>query len=633
MTTAPSQLRRPRSRATKLAWRAAPRAPLEVAVVGLGAWGLCVLERLVAAARASGTGTTRVHVIEPGPPGVGVYALDQPDYFLLNTPCGQISLYPWTDQPRVPAYGISLHQWVMARGYRWVGERCLRGQGGREPTADDFLPRRVLGEYLEWFFHRLAADAGPHTEIVLHRTRAVDIASAGNGHERILLANGEVLRVEHVVITVGHAANAAPPASVAGSRLVSPYPVEGYASRVMPGATIAVAGMGLVAIDVVAALTSGRGGSFSGDGDRLRYTPSGREPQIHLYSRGGLPHCAKAMGIPDATDSYELGIWNLKSRGGQGAGAPGDGRATPLDARRDLMPLIYGEMQLCYYSQSVRLALGGAAAESTRSSLIRAWAEGRFEAELARLAPRFGRFEPAEHFFPDLESGFASGEDYESYVYDRVAADLDEALRPPGTSPVKAAYEVLRFLRDPMRNAVEFGGLTADSHLDFFSQIRGRVTRLVAGPPAVRSQQLLALMDAGVVRMPLGPAPMVTQAPEALLELRATHLAEPFSEVVPLLIRGYLEDPTVHRSESELLRSLYHRGRVQQLDIGGRPVGSIALTTNFHPVGADGKPEANLWVFGAVTEGARYFTHYIPSPRSRLRAFQDAQACAELIFA
>jgi hypothetical protein len=36
-------------------------------------------------------------------------------------------------------------------------------------------------------------------------------------------------------------------------------------------------------------------------------------------------------------------------------------------------------------------------------------------------------------------------------------------------------------------------------------------------------------------------------------------------------------------------------------------------------------------VLGVLTEGVRYFTHYLPSPRSRLRAVYDAQACVESV--
>jgi hypothetical protein len=60
-------------------------------------------------------------------------------------------------------------------------------------------------------------------------------------------------------------------------------------------------------------------------------------------------------------------------------------------------------------------------------------------------------------------------------------------------------------------------------------------------------------------------------------------------------------------------------------------VGSIALTNDSHPVGRRGDIQDRLWVFGSLTEGVRYFTQYVPSPKSRVRAFVDAEACAEQI--
>ena len=69
---------------------------IEIAVVGLGSWGLCALERLVTGRRRESRRgpAMRVHVVEPSAPGAGVYGLTQPDYLLMNNPCGQLSLYP-----------------------------------------------------------------------------------------------------------------------------------------------------------------------------------------------------------------------------------------------------------------------------------------------------------------------------------------------------------------------------------------------------------------------------------------------------------------------------------------------------------------------------------------------------------
>ena len=92
-------------------------------------------------------------------------------------------------------------------------------------------------------------------------------------------------------------------------------------------------------------------------------------------------------------------------------------------------------------------------------------------------------------------------------MYQSLADDLREAEVPDGASPTKSAGQVIRIYRDKMRSVVEQGGLSLDSYLDFNADICSRIHRLVAGPPALRTRQLLALMDAGMVRMPYGPAP------------------------------------------------------------------------------------------------------------------------------
>ncbi|MGH9019046.1 MAG: FAD/NAD(P)-binding protein, partial [Acidimicrobiales bacterium] len=65
---------------------------MEFAVVGLGPWGLCVLERAIEHARRGQT-PVRAHLVEPGVLGGSAYAVAQPDYLVLNNPCGQLSLY------------------------------------------------------------------------------------------------------------------------------------------------------------------------------------------------------------------------------------------------------------------------------------------------------------------------------------------------------------------------------------------------------------------------------------------------------------------------------------------------------------------------------------------------------------
>lgn len=590
--------------------------------MGLGSWGLSVLERVVARSRRTGAAVT-VHVIQPSPVGGGAYESSQPDYLILNNACGQLSLWASPGGSPEPAYAVGFYQWALDRGYSWHGDECRTAAGGRPIEPGDYLPRRLMGEYLGWFYRTLVSAAPSNVEIVHHDTRAADIVAEAGGRERVVLDDATAISVDHVVITSGHTWNEEPPAPGA-PRTHRPYPVSFFDQVAPAGAPIAIAGLGLVAFDLLAALSVGRGGRFHADGDRLRYHRSGSEPAVVLYSRSGVPYCAKAISGVDPTGGYRPVVCTPEVFAGLRAGRGGSRRG--VDFRGELLPLIFAEMQARYHVHSAALRDGAAAVAPLRTRLAAAWEGGRFEEEIARLESVHGAFDPRGHLFAGAGERWRSGAEYEAALYRRVEEDLDAALDPRG-SPVKAAQEVTRILRDDLRSVIEFGGLTLDSYVDFQSSVRGRINRLEAGPPALRSQQLLALMDEGIVRVPLGPAPELSATPDGRVVLRSTQLERVHATTVRAVVRGHLDMPSLARSASPLLRRLTTTGRLTQLTYGDTPVGSVAISEDFHPYDSEGRMQATLSLLGVLTEGARYFTHYLPSPQSRMRAVLDAEAC------
>ena len=164
-----------------------------------------------------------------------------------------------------------------------------------------------MGEYLAWFYDTLVAYAPPNLEIVRHYSAAIDISQALQGREAVLLDNGTTLTVDHAVLTSGHTWNQERGAD-GGVHYLQPYPIECLDQTAPAGSSLAVAGMGLVGFDVLAALTIGRGGTFEDRcdrADRIRYVPSGREPTITLYSRSGAPYCAKSATGVDPYGQYQ----------------------------------------------------------------------------------------------------------------------------------------------------------------------------------------------------------------------------------------------------------------------------------------------------------------------------------------
>jgi uncharacterized NAD(P)/FAD-binding protein YdhS len=599
---------------------------IEFAIVGLGSWGLCVLERSVSRARQT-TDSIRLHVVEPGQLGGGVYAKEQPDYLVLNNPCGQLSLYASPDSDEDPPYAVGLFEWAVDRGYRWVGHECRIGTAGAPIQSTDYLPRRLMGEYLVWFYDTLLADAPPNLEVVRHYAAAADITPEMGGRETILLDNGTTISVDHVVLTSGHTFNDEPVGTSSEVRYLRPYPVEYFDIPLPPGAPIAIAGMGLVGFDLLTALTIGRGGRYEDMGDRKRYEPSGNEPEIYLYSRSGVPYCAKSAHGVDPYGDYQPVVCTPErfSELTNPAGSPLRRR---VDFRQDLLPLLFAEMQARYYTHAAYLKGGIDASAAARAQLQTGWMEGNYDRSIELLEPIYGRFDPARYVFADVGSRYESSDDYQSHFYGMVQTDLNEALAIGG-SPVKAALEVTRILRDQLRSVIEFGGLSLESYIDFQSNVRGRINRLEAGPPPLRSQQLLALLDANVVKVPFGPHPEVTAAPDGRVVIRSTKLTQASEATVNGVVRGHLDLPSLARSSSPLLSRLYAKGRLTQLSYGDTAVGSVAISEDFHPYDAEGRLQPNLSLLGVLTEGVRYFTHYLPSPRSRLRAVLDAQHCVE----
>jgi hypothetical protein len=609
---------------------------LRIAIVGLGPWGLCALERVVTLARQELLPRridVEVYVVDPGTPGSGVYDITQPDYLLLNNPCGQLTLYPFEAYSGQPQYGLSLYDWTTAKGYRWVGNRCARDPAGEPIEPHHFLPRRLMGEYLQWFYRALLASAPPSVRVVHHRTSAVDLLARRDGGEEVVLANGGTVVVDHVIITTGHTPNQ----DVDDLRALRPYPVTSYVNRIPAGTKVAVSGMGLVAVDVVTALTVGRGGEFVSHGNGLRYRPSGREPALRLYNRSGLPFTAKPVTGSERVAVYKPLICTPEAVDAVTGSL--SGRRRLVDVRRELLPLLFAEMYARYYSQMAFQAEGTrAAGTAVRERLRAAWLEDRFEEELARLGSLFGSFDAESLFFGNQPS-YPSSDDYERFVYQALADDLREAEIPNGRSPVKSAAWVFRIFRDSIRSVVELGGLTHDSYLDFNAEISSRSHRLVAGPPALRSRQMLALMDAGVVRMPYGPAPtresswVKDDRAAARTRISSTALGQPYVDDVDLVIRGHLEEPRIANSGSMLLTNLYSRGRLSQFRYGAAAVGSVNMTPDHHPIDVDGCPQASVSMFGVVTEGIRHFTTYIPSLRGRMRAFEEVGACVNELLA
>jgi uncharacterized NAD(P)/FAD-binding protein YdhS len=608
----------------------------DVLIIGLGPCGLTVLERVLALAaqdrwRMPGR-RLRVAVVDPHGSGHGVHPPSQPDYLLLNAPCSQVSMFP--DRGSVPPEtvrpGPSLYEWARARDLRVDGDGYTVGRRGRPVHPDDHLPRRLLGEYLNWFRQRLLHEVPDSVEVTMHTTSAVDMSGV-DGARVVRCADGSEVLAHQVFLSTGYTPDTAGPDREPGrERLVAvPYPLPSRTAAIGAGDVVGVAGFGLSAMDVVAALTVGRGGRFVGRDDRLRYRRSGEEPALLMWSRSGVPPRARPRARRDGPPPRPVfhttaAVDALRRR------RPG-GR---LDFRADLLPLILTEMRLAYRRNEARRR-GDAELLAAIDELARAPEPTALAAALDAWDARLGRFDALAALTNAAGMVCRDSEGYERWLVAMVQGDLAEGARALSDSPLKDAVEVVEDQRDTIRYAVDFGGLTGRSQAQFMSAFAPLFNRAVVGPQWERHAELVALMAAGVVRTPFGPAPSVAWSPDdCRWRVASTRLAVPHVASAQWLVRAYIPLPSVESSAAPLLAAMHAAGRIRPYRpvAGGRSWG-IEVDRDQHPLDRDGRPDRQLFVLGTICEGRTYYNNPVPFPGSFCRPVHDAHRCVEAALA
>jgi uncharacterized NAD(P)/FAD-binding protein YdhS len=190
----------------------------KVAVVGGGAAGVLATRQIL---RATGDD---VVLIEPGEPGPGrAYGIAARPWHLLNSRAGAMGADP------DDAGGFA----------RWAG--C---------APDEFRPREEYGRYLVAVFEETRAGSGER--LTVRRGRAAALSDAG-----VVLADGELVRADNVVLATGHP-SAARPVSIdpRNADYVDDPWRAGALEAIDPHVPVLLIGAGLTAIDAALTLTA-----------------------------------------------------------------------------------------------------------------------------------------------------------------------------------------------------------------------------------------------------------------------------------------------------------------------------------------------------------------------------------------
>ncbi|MEU6023262.1 FAD/NAD(P)-binding protein [Micromonospora sp. NPDC047134] len=578
----------------------------EICIIGAGPRGLSVLERLCANERARPSHEeVVVHVVDPAGAGAGaVWRCDQSRHLMTNTVAAQITV--WSDDssriegPIEP--GPSLYEWALDQP----------DEEARALGPNSYPSRAFYGRYLQAAFSRVVEQAPRHVTVRCHRSRAIALADTDGvtgGPQGVRLADGTRLHdLDAVVLALGHQqvrptareARTASLSRIHHLRYLTPAnPADLDLDEIGPGEPVLLRGLGLNFFDHMALLTVGRGGSFVTRPDGwLTYRPSGREPRLYASSRRGVPYQSRGENQKGAAGRHLPLLLTAEYV----ADLP-----RPINFTRDLWPVIAREVENVYYT--TLLGLGPETMAFQADFLAVPIGGDTTEVlEAYGIAPR-RRFSWERLARPYGDSTFVDRTDFQGWLLEHLRADVRAARAGNVEGPLKAALDVLRDLRNEIRLAVDHGGLSGESHRDdlegWYTPLNGYLS---IGPPAVRVEQMIALIEAGVLTL-TGPGTWIrldTTEP-AFVSGSSAVPGEPIRSRV--LIEARLPEPDLRRTEDPLLRHLLDTDQAVPYRIGSYETGGLAVTERpYRLLDGCGRPHPRRFAYGVPTESVHWVT-------------------------
>lgn len=590
---------------------------VRVAIVGAGPRGTMMVNRLCAfAASVAGALALEIDVVEPFAPGAGrVWRVDQAWSLLMNTAAAEATVFPPHPSDLT---GPSVHDWaVMVRKGLVEGLPLRFREFAAAVEPQTAVPRAFYGAYLEWAFRFLVRQAQGLARIRVHQGSALSVTDLSDGSQRLVVDNEiGALDVDAIVLTQGHYAVAMAPYERARARaahelgLIYTPPMcasEADLSGIAAGTPVLLSGLGLSFYDYVTLLTTGRGGRFHSQAGRLRYAPSGAEPVIYAGSGRGVPYPVRADFSPTGEQPYVPRFLTKAAVMALRESAPGVG-----DFKRDVWPLLAKEMGWAFYTvQYARLHGTDGFEDFSGRYAAASWDSPSMRDLLTGFFPQpWMRWDWDRQAQPAVGRRFRDLAEFGDFVADYHRTVLDEAAAGVTRSPQRAATAALRRLRELVRLAVCHHGIAGSSYRrDIESWFDGLSKFLVWGPPPVRVEELLALLEAGVVHL-TGPQSRVAFDPSAAAFTLASPMVDRSKITAHVLIDARLPPTDVRNATDPLIASMLARGDCRPHVISdvaappGYPVGSLDVTENeFTLVRSDGRAHPRRFAYGVPLRG------------------------------
>jgi len=537
-----------------------------VAIIGGGPKGFYALERLIAHLRKADLSTkTIIHWYNTNASfGAGQnYAVNQPDYLLINYCIGKINC--WEDQDNLKFVNES-HNLT-----DWINENKTHPN---EANDEDFASRELVGHYLMNAVYDLLQYEITQVEIHLvngsiddlnEHNKKFTLYEQGNrlpfDYTSILLATGHCYSNESAELS-DHAENSS------FNYYPYAYPIQ-QLDAIPSKSSVAIKGIGLTFIDVILQLTEGRGGKFVDDQVELTYLPSGDECILYPFSRCNLPMMPRSAILPHTkyklkymTDKWVQTLKNSKQQ---------------IDFHKDILPIYQKEFQYAYYKSLENQTN----TESQASDKMQKGPENSLTLDQF-IHPNTYVFSPEK-------------ENYQDYMTNLSGYVLKEIAHGELSNKIAAAAGAIREGLIQIGKLFHFDGFDPQSHKDFILNWYSSLSRMSYGPPLINGKKLHALMKAGIVQFSFHHTPTIRLFNEGLF------LSDGHQTIhCGALIDARIPRGSIKKGNNPLYKNLYKKSIIQERFNGSYATDAIAINQEGK---LKNKSDWRLTLYGTPTEG------------------------------
>lgn len=543
----------------------------KLAIIGMGPRGLSALEQWLIVSNSKIQ--FEIHMYETAEfLGAGkIWSLEQPEYNWINI--SERALQQLKRRPEISYFGYKLPTFPAYQD--WVTQNITK----ESRTQDNFPPRKQMGTYLHERFLSIYEVLKSDKNFIIIKEEVINVNT--NNHKICVNQNCDHSELyDEVVLCIGHQPIErdkqlkkwmAHTNEQHGYLITYPYPIVKLSDNkeIKANQNLAIRGFGLAMVDVVRAITIGKGGHFKYTNTltlESKYVASGKEPQnIIPFSLDGFPLVPKPLNkdIDDITLPSE---------------------ADYLYFKKELEEVASGQKNV----NSINFLTNAIA--SITASLYDVKTENTLNHSYTKLELK----NLVINWFKNEEFNHSLFQNHKLPTIEIIQSFVKMALTGLNLSLDYFIGQVWRHLQPIIYDKFSHAQVS-DHILAEIITLDERIKRYSYGPPVESMQQLIALHSCGILNLNYTSNPDIQLVPKGWKLSHSNH-----SITVEVMVNSILPAPELLKVKSPLVKNLLENDLIQ-------PVHS-ELGIETHKNGLVNVPESEqmipLAVLGRLAKGS-----------------------------